>query len=215
MTRAASPVQRAARRRHGLFLAVAALGLGGLAFLLWSAPREPPALAAAEQQTLAVLPHAPAGAARAPAHLVSTHEPTRQAPLPPHELDDEPPQPAPLPTHELDDEPRRPHPITREHLRIFEENNRIAALNGAMDQGDFAALRRMNAEYRRDYPEDAHVLVEGYDLIADCLEQRTAPVLAAARAFWERERASSLRRYVRRHCFDSPLQPLRQPLPRK
>jgi len=201
VTRAASPLERAAHRRHGLFLAAAALGLGGLAFLLWSAPREPPALAVSEQRALAALPDAPAEAARVPAQLVSTHEPARPTPLPADELDDEPTRPAPLPAHELDDEPRRPHPITREHLRIFEENNRIAALNGAMDQGDFAALRRMNAEYRRDYPEDAHVLVEGYELIADCLEQRTAPVLAAARIFWERERASSLRRYVRRHCF--------------
>jgi hypothetical protein len=28
-------------------------------------------------------------------------------------------------------------------------------------------------------------------------------VVASARRFWERERASSLRRYVRRHCLES------------
>jgi hypothetical protein len=96
----------------------------------------------------------------------------------------------------------RPHPITPEHRRIFEENNRIGALNGAMDRGDFAALRRMNAAYRRDYPEDAHVLQRGYDLIADCLEQRTPDAVDAARRFWELQRASTLRRYVRRHCLE-------------
>ena len=209
------PVERTARWRPGRCVAAAALGLGGLAFLLWSAPRPSPALAVPEQRALAVLPHVPEQSARAPAHLVSMHEPTPQVPLPAHELDDEPTPPAPSPAHQLDDEPRRPHPITRDHLRIFEENNRIAALNGAMDGGDFVSLRRMNAEYRRDYPEDAHVLAEGYDLIADCLEQRTAPVIAAARRFWERERASSLRRYVRRHCLEPLLQPLPRPSPRK
>jgi hypothetical protein len=103
---------------------------------------------------------------------------------------------------EVFDETRHPHPITPEHQRIFEENNRVGALNGAMDQGDFAALRRMNAAYRRDYPEDDQVLQEGYDLIADCLEQRSPAVIEAARRFWQTHRASTLRRHVRRHCLE-------------
>jgi hypothetical protein len=100
------------------------------------------------------------------------------------------------------DETRHPHPITPAHRRIFEENNRIGALNGAMDQGDFVALRRLNAEYRRAYPEDENVLQEGYELIADCLEERTPRAVDAARRFWQTHRASALRRHVRRHCLE-------------
>jgi hypothetical protein len=100
------------------------------------------------------------------------------------------------------DEGRRPHPITPQHRRIFEENNRLGAMNGAMDQGDSSALRRMNAQYRRDYPEDDHDLQEGYDLIADCLEERTPRAIEAARSFWQTHKASMLRRHVRRHCLE-------------
>lgn len=100
------------------------------------------------------------------------------------------------------EEPRHPHPITAQHRRIFEENNRLGALSGAMDQGDFAALRRMNAEYREAYPEDDHDLQEAYDLIADCLEQRSSKAIEAARHFWQTHRASTLRRHVRRHCLE-------------
>jgi hypothetical protein len=106
---------------------------------------------------------------------------------------------------ESEPELEHPHPITPELERIFEENNRVGAMNGAMESGDFEALRRLNAEYRRDYPEDDHVLQDGYDLIADCLEQRTPEVIAAARRFWSTRRASALRRYVRRHCLEEPM----------
>lgn len=104
-------------------------------------------------------------------------------------------------------EAEHPHPITPEHRRIFEENNRVGALNGAMDRGDFMALRRLNAAYGRDYPEDAHALSRAYDLIADCLEQRTPRAVDAARRFWLKNRASTLRRHVRRHCLDEPMTP--------
>jgi hypothetical protein len=100
------------------------------------------------------------------------------------------------------DELRVPHPITPQHRRIFEENGRVGEMNAAMDGGDFSELRRMNAEYRRDYPEDDHVLQEGYDLIADCMEKRTDRAIEAARRFWRTQKASSLRRHVRRHCLD-------------
>jgi hypothetical protein len=123
----------------------------------------------------------------------------------------------PLPTRELaadgvpimgargDDSrngPRHPHPITPEHQRIFRENSLIADLNGAMDVGDFRALRELNADYRKDYPEDDHLLQHGYDLIADCLEARTPENRAKAQRFFDTELASTLRRYVRRHCLE-------------
>ena len=79
-----------------------------------------------------------------------------------------------------DAELRRPHPITPAHERIFKENNMLGALNAAMDLGNVAELRRLNREYREQYPEDSHVMQEGYDIIADCLERRTAANRIAA-----------------------------------
>ncbi|HKO93916.1 MAG TPA: hypothetical protein VJU61_22335 [Polyangiaceae bacterium] len=100
------------------------------------------------------------------------------------------------------DETGHPHPISSRHSAIFSENNLLGALNGALDQGDFLALRRMNAQYRKEYPEDEHALQEGYDVIADCLEERTPQAVQAARRFWQTHRASMLRRQVRRHCLE-------------
>jgi hypothetical protein len=103
-------------------------------------------------------------------------------------------------------DPGHPHPITEAHQRIFRENNLVGALNGAMDVGDHVALRRMNEEYRREYPEDGHVLQQGYDLIADCLERPDdEAVRDRAERFWRNRRASSLRRHVRRHCLSGRL----------
>jgi hypothetical protein len=110
-----------------------------------------------------------------------------------------------LPAHSAEravDGSGQPHPLTVRHRRIFEENNAIGALSGAMDQGDVAALRRLNARYRQQYPEDEHDLQEGYELIAACLEDRTPQVIEAARSFWQVHRASQLRRHVRRHCLE-------------
>jgi hypothetical protein len=200
------PAERAVRWRPRLVVATAALGLGAIGFasLLSSGLQEAPAVAPPEQRPRVVLQPARGESVRAPEGNAGRTDGVR-APAPPPSLVSarEPMRRAPLATHELDDELGQPHAITPQHLRIFEENNRIAALNGAMDRGDVVALRRMNAAYRRDYAEDAHFLADGYDLIADCLEQRTAQVVASARRFWERERASSLRRYVRRHCLES------------
>jgi len=105
---------------------------------------------------------------------------------------------------DLDDpdaEFRRPHPITPAHERIFKENNMIGAMNAAMDLGNVAELRRLNREYREQYPEDSHLMQEGYDIIADCLERRTAANRVNAERFYNTQIASMLRRYVRIHCL--------------
>ena len=101
-----------------------------------------------------------------------------------------------------DAELRHPHPITPAHERIFKENNMIGALNAAMDLGNVAELRRLNREYRDQYPEDSHLLQTGYDLIADCMERRTAATRVAAERFYDTQIASTLRRYVRIHCLE-------------
>ena len=96
-----------------------------------------------------------------------------------------------------------PHPITPEHRRIFRENNLIGDLNGAMDVLDVAGLRRLLKQYRDEYPEDAHVLQDGYALIADCLERPGPETRAVAQRYYDEERASGLRRYIRRHCLEA------------
>ncbi len=106
--------------------------------------------------------------------------------------------------------PMHPHPITTAHERIFRENNLVGALNLAVDLKDAPRIRELVAEYRQDYPEDAHRLQEGYALIGDCLENLDAETRARARHFWQTEIRSQTRRYVRRHCLDNHSPPLAQ-----
>ena len=103
---------------------------------------------------------------------------------------------------EVDAVGMRPHPITPEHERIFRENNLIGELNGAMDVKDAAGLRRLLQQYRDEYPEDAHVLQDGYELIASCLEHPGPQARAAAQRYYDTELDSGLRRYIRRNCLE-------------
>lgn len=96
------------------------------------------------------------------------------------------------------------HPITPEHQRIYRENNLIGDLNDAMDSADAAGLRSRLQQYRDEYPEDAHVLQDGYALIADCLERLGPETRARAQRYYDEELASGLRRYIRRHCLEAP-----------
>jgi len=97
-----------------------------------------------------------------------------------------------------------PHPITPQHERIFRENNLTFSLDGAVDVEDVPGIRRLLAIYRREFPEDSLVLQQGYELIADCLEQPGERTRAAAQRFYDTELASALRRHVRRHCLERP-----------
>jgi len=96
----------------------------------------------------------------------------------------------------------RPHPLTPAHARIYRENRLIGALNGALDVRDAAGMRRLLASYRAEYPEDPNALFEGYAIIADCLEHPGDVSAGAARRYYARETASTLRRYVRRICWE-------------
>jgi hypothetical protein len=97
-----------------------------------------------------------------------------------------------------------PHPVTPQHERIFRENSLIGDLNGALDVRDVAGLRRLLARYRDEYPEDAHVLQDGYELIANCLERPGAATRAVAQRYYDAQLDSGLRRYIRRHCLEAP-----------
>jgi hypothetical protein len=127
------------------------------------------------------------------------------APAPPVEVaDDGLPFMPPGPNDPRPDGPVHPHPITPEHERIFAENRLVGALNGAMDVKDVAGMRRLLKQYEEAYPEDAHDLHVGYEVIADCLEHPGATTRAAAVRFGEAHRGSTLRRFVNRHCLEPP-----------
>jgi hypothetical protein len=95
-----------------------------------------------------------------------------------------------------------PHPLDEARKRLADEQRLIGALNDAMDLGDPRSMRPMIASYRVLMPRDENALAEGYERIADCLEDPSAAHREAAREYYERERASTVRRYVRRHCFE-------------
>jgi hypothetical protein len=95
-----------------------------------------------------------------------------------------------------------PHPITPEHQRIQRELGLIQALNDALDLEDAAQMRPLIAVYAREYPDDANALRAGYERITDCLEDPGGVTREAARNYYEHERASTLRRYVRRICLE-------------
>ena len=169
------------------------VGLGVLlvaALSIWWLFREPDA----------PLAKAPLADAVTPAPVPSTVAPPAP-PAPAEKAADGIPIMAPGSGDHSADEPRHPHPITPTHERNFRQISMVAVMNGAVDVGDVDELRRVNRKYRDEYPENT-LLQEGYDLIADCLERRTAATQAAAERYWDTAIASNLRRYVRRHCLE-------------
>lgn len=105
----------------------------------------------------------------------------------------------PMETHEPGE---HPHPITAAHERIYRENNLVGALNLAVDLEDAIEIRELLVQYRAEYPEDAHRLQLGYELIAECLERLDASTQQRAQRFWDTEIRSQTRRYVRRYCLE-------------
>jgi hypothetical protein len=95
-----------------------------------------------------------------------------------------------------------PHPITPEREHIQRELQLVGALNDAVDLHDVSALRQLTARYREHEPDDANALGAGYALIADCLQFPGPETRSRAQRYYDLERASTLRRYVRRTCLE-------------
>jgi hypothetical protein len=95
-----------------------------------------------------------------------------------------------------------PHPITPQHERIYGENRLVGALEGAMEVKDVAGMRRLLAQYRRQYPEDDQELQDGYGIIADCMEHPGAGPRAAAERWLDAHNGSTAKRYVLRYCVE-------------
>jgi hypothetical protein len=88
-----------------------------------------------------------------------------------------------------------------ERLWINRENQLIQLANDAVDLERPAQLREVLETYREHDPTDKSGLQKGYSVIADCLDQPGPASRTAAERFIVEERASTLRRFVRRHCI--------------
>jgi hypothetical protein len=99
---------------------------------------------------------------------------------------------------------RPSHPLTPRHARIYRENNIIAAMEGAMDVRDGRGMRYLLQQYRSEFPDDPNELQEGYGIIANCLEHPGPETTAAGQQYYDRERGSTLRKFVARYCLGEP-----------
>jgi hypothetical protein len=96
-----------------------------------------------------------------------------------------------------------PHPFTPEHKRIYAMNALNQRLDDLMSFRKAKEMREALAEYKKLDPEDVDKMQAGYTIIADCIEYPGDRSLAAARYFYDTERHSTLRRFVRRVCFEN------------
>lgn len=83
------------------------------------------------------------------------------------------------------------------------ERFHLAELERAVDLRDGEALRTALEKYRREFPQDAQHVQEGYELLADCLLKPSRLTSGAARRFYAAHHGSSLRRWIRRVCFEA------------
>ena len=97
----------------------------------------------------------------------------------------------------------RPHPRDEARARIDAENHLILLLNEAMSYRNVKEMRALIAEYRQLDPTDLDANQAGYTAIADCIEHPGEASLAAAHQFYDTQRHSPLRRYMRRICFEN------------
>ena len=96
-----------------------------------------------------------------------------------------------------------PHPLDEARARIDTENRLLQALNDAMSFRKVKEMREMLVTYRKLDPKDIDKNQLGYEVIADCIEFPGEASLSAARGFYDTQRHSPLRRFVRRICFEN------------
>jgi hypothetical protein len=160
--------------------------------------------APAERESAAPSLEEHAAPAAEPTPAAAPRPADRAAPLPPPVTDAGAAATAPTNNDAGEDALRPSHPITSAHVRIQRENNLLGALDGAMDVKDGAGMRRLLQQYRNEFPEDANQMQDGYRIIADCLEYPGPVSAAAGQRYYDRERGSTLRRFVARHCLGEP-----------
>jgi len=188
---------RKSRRRIALVAAIA-LGLAGWLVLR---ARPAPVVETAEEEEPAAAPITPPAAEPPPSPKAAPIL-TATAPRPLEYMSDGVPIMPPGPNDPHPNTYVHPHPITPRHVRIFEENALLFQLNEAMDGREVTRLRGLLTQYRLQYPEDPHDMQAGYSIIADCIEHPNDDTRAAAQRYYDTETASTLRRFVMRHCLD-------------
>jgi hypothetical protein len=177
-------------------LAIGALSAGLGLWLVLTPPHEP----AARAERVSVVDEAPEMAeqgAPSPARLTPVKAATLPRPAP-NALNVV--GPGPSDPHEPG---MVPHPRDEARARLDAENRLIQALNDAMSFRKVKEMREMLVTYRQLDPQDIDKNQLGYQVVADCIESPGDASLAAARAFYGKQRHSSLRRFVRRICFEN------------
>jgi hypothetical protein len=96
-----------------------------------------------------------------------------------------------------------PHPMTPERDRINAENRLIQELNDLMSFRKTKEMREKLVEYKKLDPSDIEATQAGYLVIANCIDFPGDASLAEARKFYDTQRHSPLRRFVRRICFEN------------
>jgi hypothetical protein len=171
------------RRGTGLFVAAGAL----VAVSAWLARSGDALPASAAALTLAAEPAQPLE--RSAVALTARAQPEVEAAVPADE-------------REPRDAVAAPHPASDRLSALRRERQLIGALNDALDLSQPDRMRTLVAELRAVDPRDDNRLQAGYERIADCFDRPRPESEAAARQYYEQERASTLRRYVRRHCLE-------------
>lgn len=98
------------------------------------------------------------------------------------------------------DENIHPHPQSEEHQDLYRENTMSFDVLGAIDTQDVEGLRSLYAEYQLNDPMNI-MMMEGVRVIADCLEDNNEASRHAGQIYYDNNKASRLRRYVRRYCL--------------
>lgn len=98
------------------------------------------------------------------------------------------------------DENIHPHPQSDEHQDLYRENTQSFDVLGAIDIQDVEGLRSLYAEYQLNDPMNI-MMMEGVRVIADCLEDKSEASKYAGQVYYDNNKASRLRRYVRRYCL--------------
>jgi type IV secretory pathway VirB10-like protein len=174
------------KRTRTLVVAWGALAVALLALGLLSRPDKTPEPTRAETTEEAPADEPARQAAPAPTPPVPTASVTQTAAAPASSAEVFPPS----------------HPINEERLRMQRQNQFVQMMNDAMDLEDGPRLRELAKRFAEEKFSDPDKHGEGYLLVADCLEHPGSASRAAAQAFWDRERGSNLRRYVKRHCLE-------------
>lgn len=96
------------------------------------------------------------------------------------------------------------HPLGAEHARLYRDVDLLESVKDALARRDFATARAVLAQHRIEFPNGYPERVEGYEIIADCLENPGLETTARARRYHDEKRGSIVRRQVRKACLTPP-----------